>query len=141
MHEGVLGAAGLVKRFGELVAVDGIDFTVTPGEAFGFLGPNGAGKSTTLRILSGLVRADGGKAAIFGAIAFGLANASVGKLLAVLTLPITFLTLGLFLLVINALMLMLAAAFVEGFEVEDFGSALWGAVALSVMNFLVGMMF
>ena len=48
---------------------------------------------------------------------------------------------GLFLLVINALMLMLAAAFVEGFEVEDFGSALWGAVALSVMNFLVGVMF
>jgi putative membrane protein len=65
----------------------------------------------------------------------------VGKILAVLTLPITFLTLGLFLLVINAMMLMLAAAFVDGFEVEDFGSALWGAVALSVMNFLVGMMF
>ena len=92
------------------------------------------------RLVSGVEVRDG-KAAIFGAVAFGLANASVGKLLAVLTLPITFLTLGLFLLVINALMLMLAAAFVDGFEVEDFGSALWGAVALSVMNFLVGVMF
>ena len=92
------------------------------------------------RLVSGVEVRDG-KAAIFGAIAFGLANASVGKILAVLTLPITFLTLGLFLLVINAMMLMLAAAFVDGFEVEDFGSALWGAVALSVMNFLVGMMF
>lgn len=92
------------------------------------------------RLVSGVEVRDG-KAAIFGAIAFGLANASVGKLLALLTLPITFLTLGLFLLVINALMLMLAAAFVDGFEVEDFGSALWGAVALAVMNLLVGMMF
>ena len=92
------------------------------------------------RLVSGVEVRDG-KAAIFGAVAFGLANASVGKLLAVLTLPITFLTLGLFLLVINALMLMLAAAFVDGFEVDDFGSALWGAVALSVMNFLVSVMF
>ena len=91
------------------------------------------------RLVSGVEVRDG-KAAIFGAIAFGLANASVGKLLAVLTLPITFLTLGLFLLVINALMLMLAAAFVDGFEVEGFGSAMWGAVALSLMNFLVAVM-
>jgi putative membrane protein len=92
------------------------------------------------RLVDGIEVRDG-KAAIFGAIAFGFANASVGALITLLTLPITFLTLGLFLLVINALMLMLAAAFVDGFEVEDFGSALWGAVALSVMNFLVGMMF
>ena len=92
------------------------------------------------RLVDGVEVRDG-KSAVFGAIAFGLANASVGKLLALLTLPITFLTLGLFLLVINAMMLMLAAKFVDGFEVEGFKSALWGAVALSVMNFLVGMMF
>jgi putative membrane protein len=92
------------------------------------------------RLVSGIEVRDG-KAAIFGAIAFGLANAFVGKILVLLTLPITFLTLGLFLLVINALMLMLAAAFVDGFEVEDFGSAFWGAVALAAMNFLLGMMF
>lgn len=92
------------------------------------------------RLVSGVEVRDG-KAAVFGAIAFGLANASVGKLIALLTLPITFLTLGLFLLVINALMLMIAAAFVDGFEVEGFGSALWGAVALAGMNLLVGIMF
>jgi putative membrane protein len=92
------------------------------------------------QLVSGVEVRDG-KAAVFGAIAFGLANASVGKLIALLTLPITFLTLGLFLLVINALMLMIAAAFVDGFEVEGFGSALWGAVALAGMNLLVGLMF
>lgn len=92
------------------------------------------------RLVSGIEVRDG-KAAIFGAIVLGLANASVGKLLILLTLPITFLTLGLFMLVINALMLMLAAAFVDGFEVEDFWSALFGAVAFAGMNFLVGMLF
>jgi len=81
-----------------------------------------------------------GKSAIFGAIVLGLANASVRKLLILLTLPVTFLTFGLFLLVINALMLMLASAFVDGFEVEGFGAAMWGSVAFAVMNFLAGMM-
>jgi putative membrane protein len=92
------------------------------------------------RLVRGVEVRDG-TAASFGATAFGLANAFVGKLLVLLTLPITFLTLGLFLLVINALMLMLAAALVDGFEVEDFSSAFWGAVALATMNFLLGMMF
>jgi lipooligosaccharide transport system ATP-binding protein len=45
-------ARGLTKRFGEFVAVDGIDFDVQPGEAFGFLGPNGAGKSSTMRMIA-----------------------------------------------------------------------------------------
>ena len=44
-------ARGLVKRFGDLVAVDGIDFDVRQGEAFGFLGPNGAGKTSTMRMV------------------------------------------------------------------------------------------
>ena len=47
----MIHARGLVKRFGELVAVDGIDLDVQPGEAFGFLGPNGAGKSSTMRMI------------------------------------------------------------------------------------------
>ena len=47
----MIHARGLVKRFGELVAVDGIDLDVRPGEAFGFLGPNGAGKSSTMRMI------------------------------------------------------------------------------------------
>jgi len=92
------------------------------------------------RLVSGVEVRDG-KAAIFGAIVLGLANASVGKLLVLLTLPITFITLGLFMLVINALMIMLAAAFVDGFEVEDFWSAFIGAIAFAGMNFLVGMLF
>jgi len=47
----MIHARGLVKRFGELVAVDGIDLDVRRGEAFGFLGPNGAGKSSTMRMI------------------------------------------------------------------------------------------
>ncbi|HEY5050226.1 MAG TPA: ATP-binding cassette domain-containing protein, partial [Acidothermaceae bacterium] len=47
----LIHARGLVKKFGEFVAVDGIDFDVAPGEAFGFLGPNGAGKSSTMRMI------------------------------------------------------------------------------------------
>jgi putative membrane protein len=91
------------------------------------------------RVVGGIEVRDG-KAALFGAIGLGLANAFVRPLLIMLSLPITLITLGLFLIVINALMLMLAAAFVDGFEVEDFGSAVVGAIGLSVMNWLVGML-
>ena len=80
-----------------------------------------------------------GKSAIFGAIVLGVANASVRKLIVLLTLPITFLTLGLFVIVINAIMLMIAAAFVDGFEIKRFSSAVWGGLAFSVLNVLVGM--
>lgn len=51
----------LVKRYGNTVALDGVDLTVNAGEIHGFLGPNGAGKSTTIRILLGLLRADAGR--------------------------------------------------------------------------------
>ena len=47
----MIHARGLLKRFGDLVAVDGIDLDVRRGEAFGFLGPNGAGKSSTMRMI------------------------------------------------------------------------------------------
>src|SRR5437868_8945715 len=47
----LIHARGLVKRFGDFTAVDGIDFDVAPGEAFGFLGPNGAGKTSTMRMI------------------------------------------------------------------------------------------
>jgi ABC-2 type transport system ATP-binding protein len=63
----VIEASGLVKTFGSVRALDGLDLTVAPGEVHGFLGPNGAGKSTTLRILLGLMRASGGEARLFGA--------------------------------------------------------------------------
>ena len=51
---------GLKKSFGRTKALDGLDLTVEHGSVAGFLGPNGAGKSTTLRVLLGLLRADGG---------------------------------------------------------------------------------
>ncbi len=62
----VIDIAGLTKRFGSTVALDGLDLQVAQGEVHGFLGPNGAGKSTTIRVLLGLLRADGGRVSLFG---------------------------------------------------------------------------
>jgi ABC-2 type transport system ATP-binding protein len=56
----------LVKLFGKARALDGLDLAVSAGEVHGFLGPNGAGKSTTIRVLLGLLRADGGAVTVFG---------------------------------------------------------------------------
>ena len=58
--------AGLRKSYGSATALDGLDLTVSGGEVHGFLGPNGAGKTTTIRILLGLLRADGGTARLLG---------------------------------------------------------------------------
>ena len=57
---------GIVKTYGEIVAVDGVDLTVAPGDVFGLLGPNGAGKTTLLRMLLGLIRPTAGQAQLFG---------------------------------------------------------------------------
>jgi lipooligosaccharide transport system ATP-binding protein len=59
-------ARGLRKRYGSLVAVDGIDFQVRQGECFGFLGPNGAGKTTTMKMIYGLAKVDGGDLRVLG---------------------------------------------------------------------------
>jgi lipooligosaccharide transport system ATP-binding protein len=59
-------ARGLTKRFGDLVAVDGIDFHVQAGETFGFLGPNGAGKSSTMRMIGAVSPRAGGELTVFG---------------------------------------------------------------------------
>ncbi|MDR6972438.1 ABC transporter ATP-binding protein [Leifsonia shinshuensis] len=64
--DAVIDVSGLEKRFGRVRALDGLDLEVSPGDVHGFLGPNGAGKSTTIRVLLGLARADGGRAALFG---------------------------------------------------------------------------
>lgn len=61
-----ISVSGLVKTFGQTVALDGLDLSVATGEVHGFLGPNGAGKSTTIRILLGLLRADSGQARLLG---------------------------------------------------------------------------
>jgi len=57
---------GLHKKFGDLVAVDGLDLRVEAGSFFGFLGPNGAGKSTTIKVLTGMILPTAGSAAILG---------------------------------------------------------------------------
>src|SRR5919198_4157659 len=59
-------ASGLVKTFGDLRAVDGIELDIGQGEVFGVLGPNGAGKTTMLRMLATLLPIDAGQARIFG---------------------------------------------------------------------------
>ena len=62
----VLACEGLVKRFGERVAVDDVGFSIAPGESYGLLGPNGAGKTTTINLLCGLLRPDAGSVTISG---------------------------------------------------------------------------
>ena len=57
---------GLVKRYGDITAVDGVDLTVQPGDVFGYLGPNGAGKTTSLRMMLGLIRPTHGSVRLFG---------------------------------------------------------------------------
>src|SRR5438477_8921344 len=62
----MIRASGLVKRFGDFTAVDGIDFDLRRGEAFGFLGPNGAGKSSTMRMIGCVSPPSGGELSILG---------------------------------------------------------------------------
>jgi ABC-2 type transport system ATP-binding protein len=62
----IIAVDGLSKRFGDIVAVDGVGFEVGRGEMFGLLGPNGAGKTTTINILCGLLRADSGTVRLDG---------------------------------------------------------------------------
>jgi ABC-2 type transport system ATP-binding protein len=59
-------ARGLVKRYGQIIAVDHVDLTVERGDVFGYLGPNGAGKTTSLRMLLGLIRPTEGSVELFG---------------------------------------------------------------------------
>ena len=64
--EPVVEVVDLRKRYGKVVAVDGISFTVGRGEIFGIVGPNGAGKSTTMECLAGLREKDGGTVSVLG---------------------------------------------------------------------------
>jgi ABC-2 type transport system ATP-binding protein len=66
MNEATIEVAGLRKRFGPTLALDGMTFTVSPGQVTGFIGPNGAGKSTTMRVILGLDKPDEGTALIGG---------------------------------------------------------------------------
>lgn len=73
-------------------------------------------------------------AALIAAVIIGLVNATLGSILKIITFPLTFLTLGLFLLVVNAIMLKVAAALSPGFEVRTWGAAFLGAILLSLVS-------
>ena len=75
---------------------------------------------------------------IASALLLGFANAIVKPLLIVLTLPLTLLTFGLFLLVINALMILLVSSLVKGFRVSSFWTAFFASIFISVLSFLIG---
>jgi ABC-2 type transport system ATP-binding protein len=66
MGEPAILTQGLTKRYGATLALDSLDLTIGEGEVYGYLGPNGAGKTTTIRLLLGLHRPTGGRAALFG---------------------------------------------------------------------------
>jgi putative membrane protein len=76
-------------------------------------------------------------AALIAPIVIGLVNATIGFIVKIVTLPLTVLTLGLFWLIINALMLQLAAALVPGFYVAGFWSAFFGAIVLSLVGMVL----
>ncbi|MGB0063021.1 MAG: phage holin family protein [Terracidiphilus sp.] len=75
--------------------------------------------------------------ALIASLVIGLLNATVGLFLKIITFPLTILTLGLFLLVINGLMILLAAHIVVGFRVNGFVPAFWGAAVLALLGMLI----
>ena len=77
--------------------------------------------------------------ALVAALVIGLLNATVGFFLKIITFPISILTLGLFLLVINGLMILVASNIVRGFHVRGFVPAFWGAVVLALLGMLIRM--
>lgn len=79
--------------------------------------------------------------ALIASLILGLVNALVRPLLILLTLPVNILTLGLFTLVINALMFMLASSIVKGFNVAGFWPAFWGALAMWIISWLLNSIF
>ncbi|MBT8633467.1 phage holin family protein [Polynucleobacter paneuropaeus] len=92
-------------------------------------------------IFSGLRFADGGSLVI-AALLLGFANAIIKPLLVLLTLPLTVLTMGLFLLVINALVLMLVSSIVSGFTISSFWTAFFASIFISLFSlFVSGMIF
>ena len=80
---------------------------------------------------------DGLWPAMIAAVVIGLLNATVGFFLKIITFPLNILTLGIFLLVINGLMILLASSIVRGFHVRGFGSAFWGAVVLALLGMII----
>ena len=97
---------------------------------------NAAALWVAARLVSGLAVA-GVPQLLLAALVLGLINAVVRPILVVLTLPLTLVTLGLFLFVLNAFCLWLTSRLVPGFEVQSFGAALLGALVISVVSWLL----
>lgn len=93
--------------------------------------------SITAYLVPGLTIASWQAAAV-GAIVMGLVNAIVKPILTILTLPLTLLTLGLFLFVVNAISISLVGFFTPGFTVDGFWPALFGSIVLSLVTWLIG---
>lgn len=87
------------------------------------------------------VRIASGPTLLIAALVLGLVNAIVRPVLTIITLPLTILTLGLFYLVVNGLAFMLASSLVPGFTVDSFGSAVLGALVVSVISWIIGGLF
>lgn len=79
----------------------------------------------------------GATAALIAPLVIGFVNGTLGLFIKLLTLPFTIMTLGLFWLVINGVMMMVAAEFIPGFAVMGFAAAFWGGIALSIVNTLL----
>jgi putative membrane protein len=92
----------------------------------------------TTRVVGGVHVADVGVLAL-AALVLGLVNALVRPVITILTLPLTIITLGLFYLVVNGLAFGLAAALVPGFSVDGFGSAVLGALVVSIVSWVIGL--
>ena len=93
-----------------------------------------------LLVVSNLVsgfQVDGLGPALTAALVIGLLNATVGFILKIITFPISIITLGLFLLVINGLMILMASSIVHGFHVRGFVPAFWGAVVLALLGMVI----
>jgi putative membrane protein len=90
----------------------------------------------TSRVVPGF-EVNGVAAALIAAVVIGLVNATLGVVLKIITFPIAILTLGLFWLIINAVMLELASAFVHGFHLASFKAAFLGAIVLMLVNMLL----
>lgn len=100
------------------------------------LGVNALGLWLATRIVPGMEIAPGGGTLLAAALLLGIVNALVRPLAILLTLPVTVLTLGLFLWVVNAAMLGLVAWLLDGFHLEDFASALFGSIVVGLTAWL-----
>jgi putative membrane protein len=87
------------------------------------------------------IQIDGWGSAFLAAIVLGVVNALIRPLMILLTIPITIITFGLFLFVINALMLWLASALAPGFRIQSFGAAMLGSLMLTLLNILISALF